>query len=96
MFLFYQEASARKYKEKVVQCYNVANPKKLDEVDKILKKYKGNEHVLFSQVNVSIISICIYLILLLFEFKLMNFCLFFSLKCHSLAQSMNVLRNVSL
>jgi hypothetical protein len=41
-------------RDKVTRCYTVANPLKLSEIDKILKKYEGKEAALFNQVCISL------------------------------------------
>lgn len=48
----YPEAKAlRQTRERVTRCYESANPAKLNEVDKIVDKYRGREHVLFAQLR---------------------------------------------
>lgn len=50
--MYYPEAAAlRKVRERVVRCYEVANPSKISEVDKFIDKYKGRSHVLFAQLR---------------------------------------------
>lgn len=51
--MYPEEAKARKtnealqtVKQRVIDCYAVANPKKLSEVDKFMKKYKNNLRLL--------------------------------------------------
>lgn len=52
MDFFYPEAAnERKVKERVMKCYEAANPTKISEVDKFIKRYKGKEHVLFAQLR---------------------------------------------
>jgi hypothetical protein len=45
-------AQERAIKSRVLKCYNAANPSKVAEIDKLLKKYKNREHVLFGQLRV--------------------------------------------
>jgi hypothetical protein len=52
MDFFYPEAAKeRKIRERVLRCYEAANPSKISEVDKFIERYKGREHVLFSQLK---------------------------------------------
>eukprot|EP01038_Epipyxis_sp_PR26KG_P013179 gene13179-17657_t len=49
---FYPEAAReRQLKERVLKCYESANPSKLAEVDKFVQRYKGREEVLFAQLR---------------------------------------------
>lgn len=48
----YPEAKAQRLiKERVIKCYEVANPTKLSEIDKIVEKYKGRERALYAQLR---------------------------------------------
>ena len=38
-------------RERVLRCYEAANPSKVGEIDQFLEKYKGREHVLFAQLR---------------------------------------------
>lgn len=50
--MMYPEAKAhRVVRDRVTKCYEAANPSKLNEVDKIVEKYKGREHALFAQLR---------------------------------------------
>lgn len=50
--MMYPEAKAQRIvRERVIKCYEAANPTKLNEVDKIIEKYKGREHALFAQLR---------------------------------------------
>ena len=51
-YLYPQAATARIIRQRLVKCYDAANPKKLSEVDYLLKKYKNKEHILFAQVTI--------------------------------------------
>jgi hypothetical protein len=52
MDYFYPEAAAeRKVRDRVLRCYEAANPTKVSEVDKFVQKYKGREHALFAQLR---------------------------------------------
>jgi hypothetical protein len=48
--MYPEAAKERRIRDKLVACYSVANPKKVDEVDKIMLKYKGKERSLFIQL----------------------------------------------
>ena len=37
--------------EHVTRCYNVANPKKLDDVERFVEKYKGQEDKLLANLR---------------------------------------------
>ena len=50
-FFFPEAAVERKLREQVLRCYSVANPKKVNEIDHFMEKYKGKEHILFSQLR---------------------------------------------
>jgi hypothetical protein len=50
-FLYPENVKTRKVREHVIRCYEVANPSKLDEVDKFVERYQGREHVLFAQLK---------------------------------------------
>jgi hypothetical protein len=41
----------RKVRERVMRCYEVANPTKISEVDKFIERYRGREHILFAQLK---------------------------------------------
>lgn len=47
-YLYPTDAIARRIRERVVKCYEAANPSKLKDVDRFIEKYKGNEHKLFA------------------------------------------------
>jgi hypothetical protein len=50
--MMYPEAKEQRIvRDRVRKCYEVANPSKLNEVDKIVEKYKGREHALFAQLR---------------------------------------------
>lgn len=52
MDFFYPEAAKeRQTMARVVRCYEAANPTKVSEVEKFVKKYKGREHALFAQLR---------------------------------------------
>ncbi len=44
-------AAERRIRERVVKCYEAANPQKMSEIDKFIKKYKGKEYSLFAQLR---------------------------------------------
>ncbi len=50
-YLYPENAKARVVRERVIRCYEAANPSKVDEVDKFVERYKGREHVLFAQLR---------------------------------------------
>eukprot|EP01040_Poterioochromonas_malhamensis_P008826 gene8826-9561_t len=50
-FLYPQAAADRKVRDRVLRCYEVANPSKVAEVDKFVERYRGREHILFSQLR---------------------------------------------
>ena len=50
-YIYPEAAKERRIRERVTQCYEAANPTKISEVDKFIKKYKGREHVLFAQLR---------------------------------------------
>ena len=57
MDIMYPEAKAERIiKERVTRCYEVANPTKLSEVDKIVDKYKGRERALYAQLRMKYIK----------------------------------------
>jgi hypothetical protein len=41
----------RKVRERVMRCYEVADPTKISEVDKFVERYRGREHILFAQLK---------------------------------------------
>lgn len=50
--MYYPEAKAlREIKDRVITCYEVANPTKLSEVDAIVEKYKNKEVALFARLK---------------------------------------------
>jgi hypothetical protein len=52
MDFFYPEAAKeRQFRDKIMRCYEVANPSKVSEVDKFVERYKGRENVLFAQLR---------------------------------------------
>mmetsp|Transcript_5368 Transcript_5368/g.5533 ORF Transcript_5368/g.5533 Transcript_5368/m.5533 type:complete len:130 (+) Transcript_5368:160-549(+) len=50
-YFFPQAARQRSHRDRLIRCYSAANPKKVSEVDYLLKKYKGHEHILFAQLS---------------------------------------------
>lgn len=38
-------------RERVLRCYEAANPSKVGEIDQFIGKYKGKEHLLFAQLR---------------------------------------------
>ena len=50
-YLYPDSAAERRIRERVVKCYEAANPKKMSEIDKFIKKYKGKEYALFAQLR---------------------------------------------
>jgi hypothetical protein len=50
-FIYPEAAKARRIRDQVVRCYEVANPSKVADVDKFLEKYQGREHILFAQLR---------------------------------------------
>mmetsp|Transcript_22914 Transcript_22914/g.38212 ORF Transcript_22914/g.38212 Transcript_22914/m.38212 type:complete len:130 (-) Transcript_22914:214-603(-) len=52
MDYMYPEAKVdRAVRERVVRCYESANPSKMAEIDKIMNKYKNRERALFAQLR---------------------------------------------
>ena len=50
--MMYPEAKAERIvRDRVTRCYEAANPSKVHEVDKIVKKYKGRDRALFAQLR---------------------------------------------
>jgi hypothetical protein len=49
--LYPKAAEKRSLREKVVRCYSAAKPNEKVDLDKIMKKYDGKEHVLFSNLG---------------------------------------------
>jgi hypothetical protein len=47
-YFYPQEAVLRAMRTRLEKCYTVAKPGEVVDVDKILKKYKGKEDILFS------------------------------------------------
>ena len=50
-YLYPQGAQDRLFRDRLVKCYSVANPKKLGEIDRILNKAKGKERGLFASLS---------------------------------------------
>lgn len=50
-FVYPEAAKVRRVKDRVVKCYEAANPSKLSDVDKFIEKYKGKEEALFAQLR---------------------------------------------
>jgi hypothetical protein len=50
-YLYPQSKMERKVRERVMRCYEVANPTKISEVDKFIERYRGREHILFAQLK---------------------------------------------
>lgn len=46
-----EAAKIRKFRERVVRCYEAANPSKLSEVDDLIAKYQNKEHILFAKLR---------------------------------------------
>lgn len=44
-------AKERRIRERVVRCYEAANPTKLAEVDKFIARYRDREYALFAQLR---------------------------------------------
>jgi hypothetical protein len=45
--ILYPEAAAtRRIRDKVIACYEVANPEKVSNIDEVMNKYKGKESLL--------------------------------------------------
>ena len=44
-------AVTRKIRQPLEKCYHAANPEKVNEIDKIMLKYKGSEQKLFAQLR---------------------------------------------
>ena len=40
-YLYPEAAKVRLFKERVIRCYEAANPSKLSEIDKLIQKYEG-------------------------------------------------------
>jgi hypothetical protein len=47
-----EQAKARMIRDRVVRCYEAADPTKLDNIDAYMKKYKGKEGKLFSNLRI--------------------------------------------
>jgi hypothetical protein len=50
-FLYPEAAQNRLLHDRLLRCYDVANPEKVKDIDHILKKYKGKEGRLFAMVT---------------------------------------------
>jgi len=50
-YIYPEAAANRKIRERVMGCYEIANPSKLADVDKFIAKYKGRETVLYAQLR---------------------------------------------
>jgi len=50
-YIYPEAAAARKIKERVAGCYEIANPSKMADVDKFIAKYKGRESALYAQLR---------------------------------------------
>ena len=50
-YFYPQSAQERRVRERLVACYTVAAPDKLNSVDSILAKYKGKEYRLLAQLG---------------------------------------------
>lgn len=50
-FMYPEAKTERIVRDRVISCYEAANPTKLSEVDRFVKRYKGKEHVLFAQLK---------------------------------------------
>ena len=49
--MYPEQKALRLIKERVIRCYEVANPAKLDDIDRIVEKYKGREIALYAQLR---------------------------------------------
>lgn len=50
-YAYPEQAKARLIRDRVVRCYEAADPKKLDNIDAYMKKYKGREGKLFTNLR---------------------------------------------
>eukprot|EP01031_Cornospumella_fuschlensis_P031443 gene31443-38008_t len=50
-FMYPQAAQQRRIRERLVRCFEAVQPAKLNEVDYLLKKYEGKEHVMFTKLK---------------------------------------------
>jgi len=50
-YMYPEAAATRKFKEKIMNCYEIANPTKLSDVDKFIAKYQGRETALYAQLR---------------------------------------------
>lgn len=49
--MYPEAAKTRKFRDRVVRCYETANPSKISEVDDLIAKYQNKEHVLFAKLR---------------------------------------------
>ena len=49
-YVYPESARVRELRNPLVRCYSAANPSKVNDIDHLLEKYKGNEHRLYDQV----------------------------------------------
>ena len=50
-YLYPDAAMTRTLRARILKCYQVANPEKIDSIDSTLKKFKGKEHILFAKLK---------------------------------------------
>eukprot|EP01039_Chlorochromonas_danica_P005170 gene5170-5690_t len=50
-YLYPEAAKERRIRERVVKCFEAADPVKLTEVDDLLKKYKNKEYIMFRKMS---------------------------------------------
>lgn len=50
-YIYPEAAANRKIRDRVMGCYEIANPSKIADVDKFIAKYKGRETVLYAQLR---------------------------------------------
>lgn len=50
-YIYPEAAANRKIRERVMGCYEIANPSKIADVDKFIAKYKGRETALYAQLR---------------------------------------------
>ncbi len=49
--MYPEAAKTRQIRQRVMRCYEAANPSKVSEVDNFIMKYEGREHVLFAKLR---------------------------------------------